>query len=78
MEGNMKKLSGWGELFEAQNRRYEAETERIRVTQQTLKLFVCYVNVKKSVDIRPGEQAVILLAKDAPDAENKARQLERQ
>ena len=69
-----KKLSGWGELFEAQNRWYEAETERIRVTQKTMKLFVCCVNVKKTVDIRPGEQAIILMAENAADAENKVRQ----
>lgn len=70
------KLSGWGELFEAQSRRYEAETDRMRVVQENMKLFICYINVKKTVDIRPGEQAVILLAQSAPDAQDKARQFE--
>ena len=70
-----KRLSGWGELLEAQNRRYEAETERMRVTKEDMKLFICYINVKP-VD-GPGEQAIILLAQSASDAENKARQFER-
>src|ERR1035438_9213222 len=72
-----KRLSGWGELLEAQNRRYEAETERMRVTKEDITLFICYINVKKTVDISPGEQAIILLAQSASDAENKARQFER-